>query len=1170
MRSFFRETLTIIACIIVASLALATIIPALWSWENSRDWLDKTLSEAIHFPVKTTGALNLRLLPSIKLEVAHILIGSDDKNTEQPAHMHTAKLDGVSIDIALLPLLKKQLRFDNISIENFDVHTLMDENGKLTAPSIAANQEKDLQTASVWQIAFDNMQLKNGRLRLHDIKNDTQTVIDPIRIQANAPSHRGPWRIRGEAKNIAFELNTGEQDNLENLPFKLIMGGSSAPRFEFDGQLTSLSNAPKLDGKLKIQAGPPVQPSDSTWAIPTTLTAKITSTERGLSILGIEIEAGEGFSALKSKGEGALIFGSPAQLNIALDAPRLDVDAFWLSPAGSVLVQMLNRPKNNDPIAHANNAAPASDIPLKAKINLTSKQIWAGGEVLENAAAQLQFNKGILALYHFEATPPGGGKTMFQGVGEGGEEARVKGKLSIISDKPNKLSSWLRLFSLPTGLLDLSLSKPLEMQADVYVNKGTHIISNLNWRSGSNAISGNLKRQLTNKSEDNLPPRALVIAKVMAKGFDISRIPTLPALLQNVGESDLDLTLDAEELQLTPDKQLNNMQAVTTGKWHMSIKNRSNGIAIEKLTITDLGTLNATLSGYLSPRGDGSMTGTIEARHLEPLSILMTKLTGQEHLRDWIPEAMREAPLKGKLEMTTRPALEIPQPEWKSSQKETLGNPAYFMPVYVKVSGAVKDVDMALNLHALWNEKNASPILKQATLSLETEQQAHLFELLGIRAGQLLTSNGGANIALDVTRTVDRPLSLNIKAKFANATLETTKPIPLRLGVKADDAGVVHLKIDEKSAQAIDIVARTGFESSHIWLEPKGTLFSEAFEGNIGFDPKDRIYWGELKTGSLSLPALAFPLGLGQLNTAGDGRFEPPLTIPISGDIVVYAQQLTLTPSYTAQNARITFALNPERLVLKDIVAQIEGTDLKGTLTLKHQSGRGNLAGNLTVADAQALSPALKNMIGGRLETTIALGASGETLGAMLANLNGNGEVIWNAPTLPYLAPSAPFETAQWALAQRDPPNQSAENTAKLAQKTSTLFNANTFSNDKDSSSNIAINLSGGLLKAGSFALDNTFAKATGNISYDMKQGLLSARIDVQSMRSPAGWSGQPPLASVVWKGTLSQTQREVNVDNLVESVAASRVKRSQNDAIIQLPKPPQRPLDLQVQPTPE
>jgi hypothetical protein len=426
---------------------------------------------------------------------------------------------------------------------------------------------------------------------------------------------------------------------------------------------------------------------------------------------------------------------------------------------------------------------------------------------------------------------------------------------------------------------------------------------------------------------------------------------------------------------------------------------------------------------------------------------------------------------------------------------------------------------------------------------------------------------------------------LDVSANGVHTRLQTLKPVPLQRGIKAEDAGNIRLTLTPTShpesmklSPVVDISAKMGFEAAHVWFEPKGDLFSTSMEGQLGFDPKDSVYWGEVKTAHLNVSALAVPLGWGRMEASSSvvsqnpvsfanafaTRFLEPLRLPMSGDIVVYSERTVFSPGLTGEKSRMTFALTPEQLVVKDISARIDQSELSGTLTLKHQNGRASVAGNLAVADAQTLSPALREIVGGRTQTSVTLGATGETLGAMLANLNGNGEVRWESPFISHLSAQMPFEAAKWAL---NSPISATKTQAEVSTYFLDLLNRHPFRALDPQPKTMALTLSGGLLKAGPVALESKDAQISGRLSYDLKQGQLAARADVQATSAPQGWRGSLPLASVIWKGTAQDIKREVDATSLNSGIIASRLNKNAGLPSSFIPSPPKRPLESPARP---
>jgi uncharacterized protein involved in outer membrane biogenesis len=1178
VRTFFRETLTGLALGAIVVLSAAALIPPLVSWESYRSRIDAYLSQALKQPVRTQGAVSLRLLPSPRVALAELKI-QELPTGETDSQAPYITLKGVLVELSLLPLLKKELTFTSLKVDYADLTLTRDSQGNINALK-SFSLEAPPSTNS-WTIGFESLQVLEGRVRINTLSDGENTQqsqksieITPFTLTAQAHTLAGPWRIHGAVKNIPFDVASGLWEEEKGLPLKGVAGGSLLPRFEFEGRWSH-----SLQGKIKIQAGPPAQPSDMLWAIPTTLTADVVPAPSNdfttlVAIRNIQLEAGEGASALRAGGEGTvyLLKGQP-HLALNLEATRLDMDAFWLSPAGTVFEQMLSR----KPTESASTETPSTPpLPATALFEVKAKQIWAAGEPLEQANVALAFEEGVLTLKHLDAALPGGGSITFKGEGTGGERLRINGHLALVSDKPAKVASWLKPFHVPTAFLDLAGTRSLEIQADVNARPNRFWVPRFSWQAGEARLDGTLER-LTQRDDLENTPLSTLKANIKASRFDVSSLPTFPSLSQGFSGHELFLDLSADNIRFG-----SVLEPLTTGTLEAKLHTTLKGIDIQALKIKGLGTLNADLSGHLnygqvSYGQEGRITGQVKAAHIAPLMVIVAKITDSEKALDWVPSAVNEAPLEGTLTLTTRPPSAEVSSEWNASN----GSMPVPTPLDIVFEGTSNALEMKGQTLIMVSEGVKPFQFTSGTFSLNALNGIDLSSLRPFFPSVAKKSEWQkAVLNVRVEKNTAQVAQLSLDANLIGETLhthvKTLKPIPLHIGLKPEEAGQLHWRMvqatptDVAAQPYIDVKAKTGFEASHIWFEPKGDIFSSAVEGNVGFDPKDRVYWGEIKTQHLSLSAFALPFGLGRMEgefahgDLGGNRFQERVQWPASGDLVVYAEHMSVSPQLMGKSARVTFSLSPEQLVLKDIKARVEKTDVSGTLTLKHLNGRGSVAGNLELTDAQNLLPALHEIMKGRTRSTLNIGAAGETLSAMLANLNGSGQLTWEAPVLSRLSPLTPFEAAKWALSS---PELSALKRDETSARMSQLFNAQPFVHTDSASKTMIMTLSGGVLKAGPVALEDKSAKMTGQLTYDLKQGFLIARADVQASRSPVGWIGQPPLASMMWRGTSLETKREVDASAIHSLATNARLKRNgqgeqwgQNGGKTLAPRPPLPP----------
>jgi hypothetical protein len=613
-------------------------------------------------------------------------------------------MDDLEVEISLLPLLKREIKIKSIKARYGDAQVSINEQGTINALAPLVSDPQS--TSAVWKVGVEDVHIADGRVRFHNTVTNTRWDISPLTFRAQATDISGPWRIHGLVRTIPVDVVMGFSDLKKGMPVKGIAGGGDVPRLEFEGFVGTKTGQERLNGKLKIQMGPPVQPSDTAWAIPTTFSADIAFLEEQpsqLSIRDIQIEAGEGTTALRASGQGRLEFAPTPHLNLEIEAARLDMDAFWLSPAGTVFANMLVRIKDEDKKGSPSPVTDPSSFPFTTQISVRAKQIWVAGEPLEQAHITLGGKEKGIFLTHLEAALPGGGtarfeknvSTAYEGNADTNahQDGDMTGKLTLNSQTPAKLANWLRPFHIATGWLDLARDAPLSVIAKLHWNPDGWSVPSFRWETQTSQITGALEAT----SQGSQDTRPTVRASVQATGFDLKSLPAAPILLHGLSKADLDLDLNADHIRFG-----NALTQADTGQLHARIKSSQNGLSVEKLSVENLASLDATLMGQITYGQTGNLRGQVKADRLAPLMVLLAKVTGSEHVLDWIPTAVSDAPLSGTLILTAHPSQEKIAREWQASNGSSNGSGGTVVPLDIAFEGASKDVSVTGQTRLLW------------------------------------------------------------------------------------------------------------------------------------------------------------------------------------------------------------------------------------------------------------------------------------------------------------------------------------------------------------------------------------------------------------------------------------------------------------------------------------
>ena len=311
-----RNVLTIVAVALVAVMCIALVAPLLIDWSAQRGEIEARLSAITGADVALTGPVELRVLPTPYLALGEGLVSAPGPDG--------AKLSFTSarLELALVKLASGQIRFSDIRLEKPVLTLTRGPDGSLRLPPI--------QMAGLHSTGFDRLRMQDGRLKI--VGAAAGTEISGIEIDAAAPSLDGPARLDGQFAGpdnapVAFRL-ASEKPGPEGTPVRLsVDAGPSWPGAEFNGALAGDPavglGGLRFDGAGTLTGTAPGEDAPIPWRVagPVTIDLNQATLRQGEFRLGSE-ERG-----IRADGDAKVVFGSPAQISLALRAKQVNVNS---------------------------------------------------------------------------------------------------------------------------------------------------------------------------------------------------------------------------------------------------------------------------------------------------------------------------------------------------------------------------------------------------------------------------------------------------------------------------------------------------------------------------------------------------------------------------------------------------------------------------------------------------------------------------------------------------------------------------------------------------------------------------------------------------------------------------------------------------------------------------
>lgn len=1086
-----RDILTVIAGLLVIVLAAALIAPPLIDWEARREFIDRALSEAAGVPARTDGRIEVRLLPSPRLRVDDLRLGSGRPEDAALAARF------VKAEIALTPLFQGEVRFTTTRIGRAEVRFPTSADGDWRIPPAIASGEalrrgwafEDLRVA---QLLVTTVAPATGRT--------DQFFAENVRVEGQ--SLAGPWRVEGVTKTVPFRLATGELGADRTMQVRLAGGGDLHPRFDVDAKLALGSEGAVslgVSGTARVLFGPPAQSGSAGVPLPLTVQTSFKTAGRTVELDPVSVETGEGAPSLRLTGTGVVRPDEP-RLSLKLEGRRLDLDSFLLSPAGQEL-----------------RAQPGwwslPPIPFPVDLDLSLNSIGLAQEELTELVLKTSLSADRAKVERLALVAPGQSRLALEGDVGLTTEVNATGRVSVTSASTERLLRFLSRLDLVPSFATTAGNQALEASADFNVAPPVAGFRNLRVKFGDAAATGSGRYTAPEEST-----RGKLEAQLGVQGLDLNDLPRLGSVFDATRNLDVGFVLDARGLRY----------GAREGAGRIAARIVSDGPAlfVETLDIVDLAGANARVSGRIAPDGSGRIAGKVTARRAAPLVDLLGSVWAGG-VTKLVPPFLREGDLD--LDVVAERAGPDPRsaaPRLRTTAKgRAAGGP--FEADLLSIDGAADDLTIRLATQntGAWLERANTPALRRPAS----------LELKGVRAG-----SGQFNITAS--------------GDLAGVGITTPRPFALGSGDAVVDSGELALATADSRPFAVLLGEGAGADAPvpaqlRVTLGRQREGSTVAVAGKIADSSVEARLLTRSRTdttGSATLDRLSLPwlLSAFALNTGADPRPAAPWSTArfgergnlVGGQVAIKVGQLDLGRGHRAQNAGFTLAIGPEGAAVRDLAADLAGGRLQGALNITRQGSLASFIGEGSLRDASLTALLGPSQIGGKISGTLRFGASGETPAAIVTNLSGGGDLRLAEIEVPNADPGSLARAVPRALADAEP-LVPARLTAILSEE----LNRGPL---RVASAGAPATMVAGVLRASPVEAEAGSAAWQGAVSVDLKTLALDARGTLVSKTAPKAWTGSPPSVGLGWRGGFASLSREIEVGPLLNGLAAVVLQR--------------------------
>ncbi|MBK9081695.1 MAG: AsmA family protein [Rhizobiales bacterium] len=1109
-----RETLTALAALLVIALTVALAGPMFVDWTAHRAEIERRLGESLGASVRIGGAIDLRLLPSPRLDLRDLAISG-----ERPGEPSLSAARG-QFELGAAPLLRGDLQFVQARLEAPRFEAAVGAGGDVVLPALS--RFGDIRAR------FDALEIVQGEFVLRGPDGEARRRIAGVDFTGSADALLGPYkgqgRIGGDSP-VAFRFSTGPVEN-GRLRLKLIVDESAvSPRAEFEGAIVSTptpvgallayEGAATIGGRLRRSDGAPGE----SWRISGPLKA-----DAGEIVLD-PLEAKIGDERPMSLTGSARLPNQPdAALTLALSAKQIDLDRVMAAEEGGQAAPLAALAAFAR-LAHEAETGALAETPTPILVDLAPGAVTLGGETVGDARLMLRLERGQPVSGRLETALPGRSRIVLDGRFEAGSAPRFRGQLDFQTRDSRRLRDWMvagsvgpapaLLQSAPAfasiaarGRAELSAVSASLRDAQLSLDRSS-LRGGLSW---TEAVGGE---------------RARLYVDLLSDALDLDGLPDLSGFAATSGP-DLALSLDARAVRVARfgDGMLD------AGRIVAQLTRTDGAVEIERISVAGLGGANLVASGRLD-RAGGRFDLDLDAARLTELADLLRRIAPGAWSEALALRAARLSPAKLKAHAEAAPDFAL--------------------------KGGRIDADLA-GARLTGSLAAAESGGLTAELSAAHADAATLIRQLGaeIRGAP---NKGAGRIEARISGASGGPLATRIGATLAGAAIEFEGAVAAAAGAPTFD-GRVRVQAGDvvPLLQATGVVSPAAFARGGVDLTAGLTtredglalsgLSGAAFGARVagegawrrvtteGGSPRQR-FEGRLDLEALRLSDLT-ALSLGWQPAGGppaagawpDRAFAPALADAPETDVQIAAASFDLGAGWISKGASLRLRMSPGLVALDRIEAPLAAGALRGGLALRRDGLDAALSGRLSLAGAAFR----RGFAAGGLDADLEFAGAGRSVSAIISGLGGTGAARWSGLTL--------FNASPGAIA----PVIVALDDDKVTMEEGSVARALAAALDGDDlaigSGEAPINLAGGVLRVGPVSVGEARAETAVTAAYDLKSLRLDLRASFALRQAPRLWTGSPPRLDVMWRGPLEAPRRDIDSGALFNGLAARQIAR--------------------------
>jgi hypothetical protein len=1115
-----QSTLLGIAIVIIAALVAALVGPLFIDWGYYRSTFEGELTRLVGLPVRVTGAIDARILPTPTVSLHGIVInGPPGQSPKLSAH-------SLDVELALGPLMRGQWRAAALRVDGPEFTVGIDENGKVDGPPLPIGLDSD-------RLAIDHLVIDNGRIALRDAASSTRVVLEQLWFNGDMRSLAGP--ISGEGAFVSsgqlygYRVTTSRRGDDGGTKVRLSVEPADRPLVaETEGTLWVDHGAPRFEGSATLArpVGVALAAGKKVVSEPWHLSSHIRANSAGALLEQLEFQYGPEERVIKLTGTADLHFGRRPRFEGVLSARQVDLDHSFSQQDDT----------NHLPIVTLRSfAAALGDAirpPIPVKLGIGIDVLTLGGAALQSVRGDIESDEAAWNLQTLEFQAPGFTQVKLSGrLKVTANSAEFVGPAAVDASDPGALVGWIEGLSEAPKMAMGSL----RVRGDLTLGSERIAVERLNADADRKAFEGRLAYTF---ATNNKPAR--LDAALSAPDVDVDA--ALAFANAALAGSKLD---KPGEIALAIDVGRATFAGVEVKGAAANVGVDASGIRIERLSISDLAGAALNASGRIdstaSPRG--AVTLAFDAQKLDGVAALVARFAPA--FADQIRRvAQNTTPAKLNATLNMDP---LPGEPSKTTAKLIVDGKLGTTHVNLngKASGALEKPSLSVpSISAI------TAVDTRAEGLIESDDGGALAALLGLDRFITVDKRGGR---LTFLATGSAGGEIHVDAKMTAGGFDSTASGTMQiaeqkrqgnLDLSATAADVIALHRDGSTPGPMSVKTKIVWDGDHLaFRDFNANVVGSAVRGQLGLvlGQPTRID-GVITADSIDLPVVIAPvLGIPAQSGGANSIWsnEPFVASPIAGlegTIPFTAARATLTPGTVVQQARGVLRFEPSGVALEDGQGDLAQGHLLVQADVHH--GETGLAahGRISLANADmAALTALPWRGAGRLSLQVDAKATGLSPATLLGDLSGTGTLSVEGAQFSGLDPAA----LNAAVAAVDKGLQ--VDAGKIGDLVATTLDAGKLNVPSASGT---ISLASGRARISSFAVPAKGADVSVSALFDLVEQSIDARVTLDGPSATNTPGSQRPELAVVFKGPINAPRRNLDTANFVEWLTLRSVER--------------------------